>query len=157
MFLDTMRGKYTEDEYIDCLLNGTNWQITCDEMKCIIRENMNISVDGMIHLIKKLSVNYNIVLLSDHVKEWVDFILENNNDLDIFKYKFFSYDIGKLKTDEGTFAYILNAMNFKADETIFIDDSVTNVKMAILHGLNGIVFENVNQLINDLNNLGVNY
>ena len=154
-FLDTMRGKHTEDEYIDYLLAGTNWHISHNEMKTLFRENLNIQIDGMMDLIKKLSINYNIVLLSDHVKEWVDFILANNRDLDIFKYKFFSYDIGKLKMDKGTFEYVLNAMNFNASETIFVDDSPHNVKVATLSGLKGIVFENVDQLTNDLKILGI--
>ena len=78
IFLDTMRGKYTEDEYLEHLLNGTNWNITKEKMKLLIRKNLNISVNGTMDIIKKLRVNYNLILLSDHVKEWIDYIFKNN-------------------------------------------------------------------------------
>ena len=54
MFLEAMRGKYTEDEYLDDLMNGMDWKISRDELKEYIRENMNVPVQGTMEIIKKL-------------------------------------------------------------------------------------------------------
>ena len=146
VFLDTMRGKYTENEYIDCLLNGTDWNITKDEFKEIIRENLNIPVPGTMEIVHKLSNKYNLILLSDYVREWREYIKQYNSDLNIFKKQFFSFETGMLKKDDGYFKYILNESNINQNETIFIDDYEKNVKNAEAVGIHGIVFENAEQL-----------
>lgn len=153
--LETMRGKHSEDEYIQELLRGTDWGITVDEFKNIIRENLNIPLDGMIELVKDLQKNYNIILLSDHIKEWVEYILENNHELEVFKKRYFSYEIGMMKSDEGTFKYILELENLDARETIFIDDSPSNVEMARDAGIDGIVFNNIEELKTELTKRGI--
>lgn len=155
MFLDAMRGKYTEDEYLEDLINGMNWKMSKEELKKYIRENLNIPVLGTIEVVKKLKANYNVILLSDHILEWVDYILENNRDIDIFDKKYFSYEYGKLKVDEGIFEYILKDADINADETIFIDDSRENIENAKQSGITGIVFEDVSQLQKELTKLNI--
>lgn len=155
MFLEAMRGKYTEDEYLDNLMNGMGWKISKDELKEYIRENLNVPVQGTMEIIKKLKKNYNIILLSDHIVEWVDYILKNNPELSVFDKKYFSYEYGKLKVDEGIFEYILEDANINSEETIFIDDSIDNIINAKKTGITGIVFENANQLEEELRKLNI--
>ena len=155
MFIETMRGKYTEDEYLDDLMSGMDWNMSKDELKKYVRENLNIPVQGTMEIIKKLKDNYNIILLSDHIAEWVEYILENNSELDIFEKKYFSCDYGKLKVDEGIFEYILEDSNINPEETIFIDDSKENIDNAKRAGITGIVFENANQLQEELTKLNI--
>lgn len=153
IFLDSMRGKYTEDEYIEALLRDTDWKVDKDILKRLIRKNFNIEVKGTMDIIMKLKDKYNIILLSDHIKEWVEYILENNKYINVFKHKYFSYEYGKLKTDEGIFRYILEREKILPSETIFIDDSKDNVEMATKEGIKGIVFQDAKQLENDLRKL----
>lgn len=150
IFLDTMKGKYSENEYVDYLLNGTNWNITREELKQIIRMNLNIPIEGTMNIIKRLKNNYNIILLSDHVKEWMEYIFNNNVELDIIDHKYFSYEYGKLKSDEGCFKYIVEDLNINPNETLFIDDYKENVKSANKNGIEGIVFEDSKQLEKEL-------
>lgn len=107
VFLDAMRGKYSEDEYLDCLLEGMNWDISKEVLKKLIRQNLNVPVKGTIEIIQKLKGKYQLILLSDHVKEWMEYIAENNTEVSIFDRQYFSYEYGKLKEDEGCFEYIL--------------------------------------------------
>ena len=146
IFLDTMRGKYTEDEYIDALLKNTNWNVSKEIIKESIRQNLDTKVESTMRIVEKLKEKYNLILLSDHVKEWVDYILDTNKELEIFKHKYFSYEYGKLKTDEGTFKYVLEKEDILPSETIFIDDSKENIEAAKENGIYGIVFENAKQL-----------
>lgn len=141
VFFDAMRGKYSEDEYLDILLNETNWNITKKDLKKLIRKNLNVPVKGTLEIVKNLSEEYNLILLSDHIKEWMDYIFENNLELNIFKKKYFSYEYGKLKSDEGCFEYVLKDANINASETLFIDDYENNVEMAKRSKIAGILFK----------------
>lgn len=150
IFLDAMRGKYTEDEYIEALLKSANWDVNKEIIKKSIRQNLDTKVDGTMKIIEKLKERYNLILLSDHIKEWVDYIIETNKELEIFEHKYFSYEYGKLKTDEGTFNYVLDTEKIKPSETIFIDDSKDNVEIAKQSEIHGIVFKDAKQLEKEL-------
>jgi len=156
-FLDTMRGKYTEEEYWTYFLEGTNWSISTKDLKEAIRENLNIPVEGTIELIKKLKKNYNLILLSDHVKEWIEYKIKNFREISLFDYKFFSYETGKLKTDDGCFQSVINTLNINPKETIFIDDSIKNIASAERYGIDGIEFQNINQLEEELKKRNISF
>lgn len=155
MFLDTMRGRYSEEEYLSDLLKNTNWSISKDELKILIRRNLNRPIKGTMNIINALKENYNLILLSDHVKEWMDYIFENNEELKIFNHKYFSYDIKRLKSDEGTFEYIINDLSIKPEETIFIDDYESNVQVANKNGIKGMIFKDAEQLKKELGKSGI--
>lgn len=150
-----MRGKYTEDEYIEALLRDTNWNLDKDTLKKLIRKNLNIEVEGTMKIIEKLQGRYNLILLSDHIKEWMEYIINNNKDIDIFKHKYFSYEYGMLKGDEGTFKNILEEEGILPSETVFIDDYKSNVEMANKEGIKGIVFQDAKQLEIELRKLHI--
>lgn len=156
IFLETMKGKYTEDEYIEALLKDTNWELEKDTLKKLIRKNLNIEVKGTMKIIKKLQNKYNLILLSDHIKEWVEYIVKSNKDIEIFKHKYFSYEYGMLKNDEKIFKYILEKEKILPAETVFIDDIKENVEMANKEGIKGIVFQNAKQLEHELKKLHIN-
>lgn len=155
IFLDAMRGKYTEDEYIEALIENTNWNINKEIIKKCIRQNLNAKVEGTMKVVENLKEKYNLILLSDHIKEWVEYILSTNKELEIFKHKYFSYEHGMLKDDEGTFRYILEKEKIISSETIFIDDSKDNIEMAIEEGIQGILFENAKQLEYELKKMQI--
>lgn len=148
LFLDLMRGNLSEEEYLEELLKRTNWNISIEQLKTAIRQNLNQPVPGTMEIVKELKAkgNYQLILLSDHTREWMEYIEENNKDLKIFDKKIFSYDIGAVKSDEQTFKTVLEKAAIVADETVFIDDYEKNVKNAEAVGIHGIVFENAEQL-----------
>ena len=147
LFLDLMRGILSEEEYLEELLKGTNWNISLKQLKTAIRQNLNQPIPGTMEIIKELKEGkYQLILLSDHAREWMKYIEENNKDLEIFDKKIFSYDIGAVKSDEQTFKIVLEQAGIVADETLFIDDYEKNAKNAEEVGIHGIVFENAEQL-----------
>ena len=147
-FLDLMRGKISEEEYLEELLQGTNWNISVEQSKAAIRQNLNQPIPGTMEIVKQLKAKekYQLILLSDHAREWMEYIEEKNKDLKIFDKKIFSYDIGAVKSDKQTFKTVLEKVAIVADETLFIDDYEKNVKNAEAVGIHGIVFENAEQL-----------
>lgn len=95
-----MRGKGTEETYLEKLVKETNWKMTLEELKSIIRENLDRQIEGTMEIIQKLKGKYQLTLLSDHIKEWADYIMKTNQNLQIFDNIFFSYELGKLKSSE---------------------------------------------------------
>ena len=148
LFLDLMRENLSEKEYLEELLQGTNWNISIDQLKIAIRQNLNQPIPGTMEIVKQLKAKgkYQLILLSDHAREWMEYIEEKNKDLKIFDKKIFSYDIGTVKSDEQTFKTVLEQAGIVADETLLIDDYEKNVKNAEAVGIHGIVFENAEQL-----------
>ncbi len=145
-FLNLLRGKLTEEEYLNNVLRNKNWNVSIEQLKVIIRSNLNRPVEGTIEIVKELKGKYQLILLSDHAREWMKYIEEKNKDLKLFDQKIFSYDIGAVKSDKQTFHIVLEQTGIVADETLFIDDYEKNVKNAEAVGIHGIVFKNAEQL-----------
>lgn len=146
LFLNLMRGNLSEDAYLEELLQGTNWNISIEQLKTAIRLNLNRPVPGTMKVVRELKGKYQLILLSDYVREWMKYIEERNEDLRIFDKKIFSYNIGTTKSEVETFETVLEQTKIVADETLFIDDYEKNAKNAEAVGIHGIVFENAEQL-----------
>ena len=76
--------------------------------------------------------------------------METNQNLQIFDSIFFSYELGKLKSDAGTFQFVLEKLKINPSETVFIDDYEKNIEIAKAQGIHGILFQNANQLQEEL-------
>lgn len=61
-----------------------------------------------------------------------------------------SHEIGLLKPDEAIYQHALERVGAAPGATIFVDDDRENVSVATSLGVNGIVFENPRQLLDDL-------
>ncbi len=146
LFLNLMRGNLSEEAYLEELLQGTNWNISIEQLKTAIRSNLNRPVPGTMKVVRELKGKYQLILLSDYVREWMKYIEERNEDLRIFDKKIFSYNIGTTKSEVETFETVLEQTKIVANETLFIDDYEKNVKNAEAVGIHGIVFENAEQL-----------
>ena len=154
-FLDTMRGKHSEDEYCAHLLEGTGWNLSIQKVKECVRQNLNVPVEGTLEIVKRLKGKYRLILLSDHVREWAEYILENNSELEIFDQLYFTYEYGLLKADEGCFEHVLKDLASKPEEIIFIDDYFVNIDRAKECGIEAILFKNAKDLEQELEKRGI--
>lgn len=154
-FIEFMRGRISEDEYIRILLEGTSWNIESSTIKQIIRRNLGIPIAGTQNIIELLKGKVNLILLSDYPSEWKEEILIRREELKLFDQKFFSCDFNMVKSDAGCFEYIVNAANIKPQETIFIDDYPGNVRNAEDAGITGIVFHDAENLKKALVKFGI--
>ena len=149
-FLELMRGKNTENEYFKELSDRTNWDISVNDLKEICRKNFENEVPGVKEVILELKKKYKLVLLSDHVKEWIEYILNTNDFLDIFDEKYFSYEFGSIKSEGKIFKEVLENLGVNSEEILFIDDSEKNVEVAKNLNIDAIVFKDVEQLVKEL-------
>lgn len=152
LFIELMVGKMSEDEYVTEFLNRTKWNISVKDFEKIMRKVLDKKIPGTIDVLRKIknTGKYKLVLLSDNVKEWIDYVLKTNDDLKIFDYMFFSYELETIKENSITFVRVLDKLNAKPEEVIFIDDLISNINVAESVGIKGIQFLNANQLEEDL-------
>ncbi|RLD51248.1 MAG: hypothetical protein DRI97_15950 [Bacteroidetes bacterium] len=87
-----------------------------------------------IAMLKKLSKRYNLYMLSNtsslHVKVFEKMYLEVAGEpmQEVFKKIYYSHEIGWHKPDLEAWEYVLNDAHIKADETLFLDDNIHNIK-----------------------------
>jgi FMN phosphatase YigB (HAD superfamily) len=96
-----------------------------------------------------------LALLSDHAREWVEFILPQHPFLECFSHQFFSYELRHTKRERITFLTVLYKLGRQAGECVFVDDLATNIEVARSVGLHGIQFKDVQQLTAELRGLGL--
>ena len=136
LFDNLETGKISSKEFISKMLEilpGSSEEDVVDAWNALLigftKENIN--------LLKYLSGKYKLYLLSNTNAIHIEKI---NNDLqDLFGYtalnEFFiktylSHEIGRRKPDIETFEWLLKDAGIKAEETLFIEDSVQHIESA---------------------------
>jgi HAD superfamily hydrolase (TIGR01509 family) len=153
---DLFQGKITEKCFFETLLAENDWgKISVSELESIFRDNFKKKVIGMEEILNNLKRDYELVLLSDHAREWVKFIKTEHGFFSLFSYQFFSYETGHLKQEPITYSIVLSHIGKDPDKCLFIDDMESNIKMAQSIGINGLQFINSEKLTKDLFSLGL--
>jgi putative hydrolase of the HAD superfamily len=91
-----------------------------------------------------------LVLLSDHAAEWIDYIQTIHPLLGKFKHQFYSFQLGQMKREPSTFQRVLDAIGRAPESCIFVDDREDNVLAATAIGIPGVRFISSQQLSRDL-------
>jgi HAD superfamily hydrolase (TIGR01509 family) len=104
-------------------------------------------------IIEGLSANYEVALLSNDLGNF-----EENNKVwkfeELFgKNIFHSSKMGLRKPDPKAFEYVLEKMDIKPSETLFVDDKERNTKVAESLGIKSIIFKDPETLRVELKNL----
>lgn len=148
--LSLCRGELTEDGYWNSVLAQAGWPMAAAELKQLSRVNFARKIDHMEDLLPVLAAHYELVLLSDHGREWVEHIRELHPHLGIFQRQIYSFQIRQTKREPSTFQRVLEMIQRRADECVFIDDSLGNVESARSVGLNAFQFTDARTLLVDL-------
>ncbi len=107
----------------------------------------------LLDFIKKIKQDkkYNVFALSNTNPLHVEFLAKNIIDFrEHFNQVFYSYELGMIKPDPKIFLYILEHINYKPSECIFIDDNRKNVKVAEQIGMIGILFRNETKFLEEI-------
>ena len=154
-FINLLCGRLSEDSYLQEVRSLAGWDITLYELKQIIRQNFHRKVEGMDSILQSLAEHYEMVLLSDHAKEWAEYIQTIHPILDMFDKQFFSFQLGKTKKHPSLFMMVLELLEREAEECMFIDDMQDNVERALSVGMRAIHFTTAEQLVKDLEKAGI--
>lgn len=148
-------GKITEIEYWEAILAKYDWGLTIDQLKKEMRNNFR-EVEGTREIVKKLKRSgYKLGLLSVHAKEWVEYLQEQYGYHELFDSISYSFEAVVSKPDKKAYETILNKLQVKPKECLFIDDNPKNTEAAKLLGINTILFQDHVQLQEDLKSMGI--
>src|SRR5262245_8751601 len=73
-FYDLMCGRIDEETYWAEVIRREGWRAEIADLKRIMREHFHEPIAGMPDLLARLAPEYNLALLSDHAREWIDYI-----------------------------------------------------------------------------------
>ncbi len=107
----------------------------------------------LLDFIKKIKQDkkYKVFALSNTNPLHVEFLAKNIIDFrEHFNQVFYSYELGMIKPDLKIFLYVLEHINYKPSECIFIDDNRKNVKVAEQIGMVGIQFRNETKILEEI-------
>lgn len=149
------KNEITENDYLRNIITTEKWNCSLKELKQIIRNNFHHVIGEMDELISELSKRYSLILLSDHAKEWINYIEGYHKFLKYFSYRNYSFKTGHLKYEIHNFKILLNDLNIPSDSCLFIDDRKENIETAQHCGITGIVFKDQEQLIKESDRYGV--
>jgi HAD superfamily hydrolase (TIGR01509 family) len=149
------RGQLTEEEYLDHAYSQSAWTLPREQLRRIIRHNFTRKVPGSEQLLLALHARFELVLLSDHAREWVEHIRSLHPFLDLFSSRHFSFEIGAIKAEPASFEFVLKRIGRTPGECLFIDDSERNIRVAASLGIDSIRFTSAAELSAELRQRGL--
>ena len=152
---DWQKGKFSEEQFWDRIttcLHRTKPQVESlwlDGILSVYKEKKEV-----FDLIKKLKqYGYTIALLTNTEIPVMNYIKKLKwEDFDLFIY---SCEVGMRKPERKIYELALQKLKIQPGEAVFIDDKQENINAAEEVGIHGIVFENANQLSEQLRNVGI--
>ncbi len=112
--------------------------------------------DGMISLGEALSQGYGTWLVSNTSQIHYEYIIEKFPRVVFYNAAALSFDLGAMKPSPAYYEKAIQKFGIDPLQAVFIDDLEENVEGAVRAGISGIVFRGRNQLVQQLQNLGVN-
>jgi epoxide hydrolase-like predicted phosphatase len=150
-------GKITEDEYWDNFLKASKisekLEVRSEKLKKELKKKVRSSLYPLKHtsrIVGLLKDHHKLVILSNHAKEWSEYMKRKFDLFKSFDSIIFSCDVGFRKPDPQIYEIALEQLQCDAKECVLIDDKKRNTDAAEKLGIKGIVFEQTSKLIQDL-------
>jgi 2-haloacid dehalogenase len=112
-------------------------------------------IPGTVLLLYKLKAKYKVYGLTNWSAETIPVIYKRFSFFKEFDGIVVSGQEKMIKPDKQIYYLLLDRYNLKAENTIFIDDNINNVRIAEQIGLHGIHYENSSQLETRLSSLNL--
>jgi putative hydrolase of the HAD superfamily len=112
---------------------------------------------SLVKFTKSLKAKYPIGLLSNAWSGARALLTRRFGFLDLFDVSVFSAEVEMAKPDPKFYYWILEKLNLKPEETIFVDDFIENITAAKELGIRTIHFKNTIEAIAEINALIDNY
>ena len=154
------QGKMTDEEF---------YNLACEILQvCMINQNQfyeafNSIVSGfsqpeMISLLKELKdmKRYKLIALSNVNSSHWDYLLNKKWDfLEYFSEFILSHEVHLTKPDPRIFQLAIEKSGCNAEEIVYIDDGLNNIRSANDLGIRGIYFTNIDDLIEEFKKLKI--
>ncbi|MCS7052940.1 MAG: HAD family phosphatase [Ignavibacterium sp.] len=146
---DFERGKISEQDFIDLMLNWLDNKLTASEF-CEGWSNIFSVNEKVVSLLPKLKEKYKLYLLSNTNSIHRKYGYNHYEFLREFDKIFLSYEIGYVKPEIEIYKAVEKYSGLPADRLIFIDDIPDYVNAAKSLGWDGINFTNYENLMEEL-------
>lgn len=111
--------------------------------------------DEVYDFVKSLKGKYKLGMISNQIEDWLEGEIKKHKLDKLFEVIVTSYHSKKAKPDSMIFHELLEKLEVKPEETVFIDDQEKNIIVAEKLGFKPILFENLTKLKQNLEKLGV--
>lgn len=142
-----VEGKVTEEEYYKQIKKEFNIVDSFSDFRNTILSSFEIRDYIVEWVIKLRSHCFKTGILSDQTN-WLYELNEKYSFFILFDYIFNSYTLKKTKRDPSIFSDIINKLGLKAEEVVFIDDDIENIKRAKSFGIRVIHYINYDDFQN---------
>lgn len=141
----------TGDVSLDAFFNELS-RLTLQEPRLVRPELLDVSRlnQELVKYIKQLKRHYRIGMLSDAPKGFLDPFLVNQGPRKLFDVVVVSSEVGYTKPSPEIFSIVANRFGVAFPEIAFIDNSANNVRAALELGMVGIIYQNNQQIMHDL-------
>jgi HAD superfamily hydrolase (TIGR01509 family) len=153
--VDLLLGRCTEEQYLGRLKAAYGWPLPIEEIRDGLREHFKQSIPGARELVLELAEAYPLYLLSDHCREWVEWIEAQHDFLGAFRRRFYSFDLHTRKNNPDTYHRVLEMIGVEPHECLFIDDRRVFLDAAAQAGLQTLLFEDAIQARKALAEIGI--
>jgi len=154
------QGKMTDEEF---------YKLACEILQvCMLNQNQfydafNSIICGtcqpeMVSLIKKIrdTKKYKLIALSNVNSSHWGYILNNKLEfLDYFDEFILSHKVHVTKPDLRIFQLAIEKSGCKAEEIVYVDDGLNNIRAANDLGIQGLYFTNIDDLIEEFKKLKI--
>lgn len=156
LFQNLEIGKISEEEFFNSIRNVSGTSLSNDQVVAAWDAMLLDFRTGTLNHIKTLRPKYKVYLLSNtnsiHLRQFYKIYEQQNPGgqfEDLFDAVYYSHKIGCRKPDVAAYQYVIEANDLKAEECLFIDDSIQNINGAKLAGLQTL-FLNAEMRVEDL-------
>jgi epoxide hydrolase-like predicted phosphatase len=154
------QGKMTDEEF---------YKLACEILQvCMINQNQfyeafnsiisDSSKPGMISLLKELRdmKKYKLIALSNvNSSHWTYLLNKKGDFLEYFGEFILSHEVHLTKPDPRIFQLAIEKSGCNAEEIVYVDDGLNNIRSANDLGIRGIYFTNVEDLIEEFKKLKI--
>lgn len=112
--------------------------------------------EGMVALGESLSQEYGTWLVSNTSRIHYEYVVEKFPRVTFYKEAALSFALGVMKPSLAYYEKAIEKFDIDPFQAVFIDDLKENVEGAVAAGMTGIVFRNRDQLLHQLQRLGLN-
>jgi len=146
-------GEISEDEYWEHFLKASKVKVDVKELRDRVRTELR-PIEENVEIVPLLKSQYKLAILSNHSKEWSEFMTKKYDFFKYFEQIIFSCNVGLRKPDAQIYKLAMTKLGSEPEECLFIDDKQRNTDGAQKVGMKTIVLESASRLREELFNFG---
>ena len=150
-------GKISEDDVLSYFLKYDGVTSTREELRKDIDSYLKLDVKLADVILKLKNKGFKTMLLSNSNYAFFKRMVYPTYPQfkNLFNKIIISSEIGMTKPGKDIYLYALDKIASKPEESLFIDDSQTNVDSAVNLGINGFLYTNFESFLNYIKTLGI--